>query len=46
MSQEQGLLAQWAQVIPETDPRWPQVVQMVQQQVWAGQGAAPMGTAA
>jgi hypothetical protein len=27
-----SLLAQWSQVIPETDPRWPQVVALVNQQ--------------
>jgi len=32
--QEQDLLAQWAQVIPQNDPRWNEVVTFVQQQVW------------
>lgn len=39
-AQQDSLLQQWAQVIPESDPRWPQVEQMVATQVW-GQAGAP-----
>jgi len=39
---QSGLLAQWASVIPQDDPRWPQVVALVNQQAMqqiAGQQA-------
>jgi len=32
--QEQDLLQQWGQIIPQNDPRWNEVVTFVQQQVW------------
>jgi len=41
MSQQQEqLLQQWAQIIPPSDPRWPQVLQLVQQQTQQGFGVA------
>jgi len=48
MSQQQeALLAQWAQIIPPTDPRWPQVLALVQQQMMQqGGGGGTLGLAA
>jgi hypothetical protein len=37
---QDSMLQQWQQIIPTSDPRWPQVVQFVQQQIW-GQSGLP-----